>query len=121
MTEDEARERVIRAMCPERVCRTCGLPSTRIVDVSYIPDPNGHPEKPYRPPADPEASLERQRLMPRGIAASGTTILGVDSAFKYGRARKNVETVGFTDCGHDDWREGVWLDPFADHPVKHPP
>lgn len=20
----------------------------------------------------------------------------------------------FTDCGHDDWRPGVWLDPFAD-------
>jgi hypothetical protein len=33
--------------------------------------------------------------------------------FEHGRAAKRVTTVGWTDCGHGDWRPGLVLDPFA--------
>ncbi len=31
----------------------------------------------------------------------------------YGRSTKKVETLGWSDCGHDDYRPGLVLDPFA--------
>lgn len=34
-------------------------------------------------------------------------------AMPRGRATKIPRDAGFTDCGHDDWRPGVVLDPFA--------
>lgn len=54
--------RLIEAMCPIRVCCTCGKPSERIV----------------------ETTNDGER-----------------------------RTLGWTDCGHNDWRPGVVLDPFA--------
>ena len=38
--------------------------------------------------------------------------VGADGA---GRASvvRSTQTIGWTDCGHDDWRSGVVLDPFA--------
>lgn len=84
----------IKAMCPEKVCNVCGVPSTRIVNAQRrneaddsTRDKNHADEHPnlgdgYSPP--PEVGWEYDR-----------------------------ETVGWTDCGHNDWRRGVVLDPFA--------
>jgi site-specific DNA-methyltransferase (adenine-specific) len=77
--------RPIKAMCPERVCRTCGEPSRRIV---------GDVEWPER---------ERDPLINdggKGGAGHGT------------RCRPDT-TLGWSDCEHDNWRTGIALDPFA--------
>jgi len=85
--------RPILAMCPERVCRTCGQPSRRIVDVNYV-------TQPARPLRDDEArrygSIDGKRANDH-------------------RATEHT-TTGWTDCGcpgDDRWRPGVVLDPFA--------
>lgn len=53
----ELIDRLVKSMCPQRVCTVCGEP-------------------------------------PRRVTAA-------------------YETIGWTDCGHDSWRRGVVLDPFA--------
>ena len=79
-------ERPIKAMCPAKVCTVCGAPSERIVEPMQW-DCKEHP-------------LEKD-----GINAGG---LG-----SHGDRCANPTTLGFTDCGHDSWRPGVVLDPFA--------
>ena len=79
-------ERPIKAMCPAKVCTVCGAPSERIVEPMQW-DRKEHP-------------LEKD-----GINADG---LG-----SHGDRCANPTTLGFTDCGHDSWRPGVVLDPFA--------
>ena len=96
--------RLIKAMCPERVCTVCGAPSERITKVEYVEHSPG--------------TAAKQHQSARGVAASGSTVLGVDSSFTHGRADKVTETVGWTDCGwtdcgHNAWRTGRVLDPFA--------
>lgn len=82
--------RPIKAMCPEKVCRTCGEPSRRIV--------------------------ERESF---GVTSSvGAASGGLGRLPKSGvgyRVPDNATrtTLGWTDCGHDDYRPGVVLDPFA--------
>jgi hypothetical protein len=75
--------RPILAMCPEKVCRVCGEASRRVV---------GPVEWPQRTTAP---------LINDG--GNGT----------HGNRVKPDTTLGWTDCGHDDWRRGVVLDPFA--------
>lgn len=87
-------ERPIKAMVPTRVCTVCGKPSERITEASYTP----HGER------REEAKSVRGMGVQNGEHAQ---------AFEHGRATKNVETLGFTDCGHDAWRNGIVLDPFA--------
>ena len=81
-------ERPLKSMVPQKVCRTCGEPSRRIVES------NGE----------------------------GTSTRGLTSAKELGGGRSDgsagwertvTTTIGFTDCGHDDWRPGIVLDPFA--------
>lgn len=91
-------ERLVLSMCPEWVCRVCGQPRRRVVAATYTSHGN---------------NIEGEHRMARGVAANGTSILGVDESFKYGRATKNVETLGWSSCGHDDYGPGVVLDPFA--------
>jgi site-specific DNA-methyltransferase (cytosine-N4-specific) len=93
-------EPFVLSMCPVKVCRECGEPSRRIVEPTqeYASRPNagrdflgtGHDrgkglsaEAPYRPGSDPS------------------------------RKGASFNTLGFTDCGHDNYRQGVTLDPFA--------
>ena len=89
----------IKAMCPERVCRKCGTPSRRIVDISYTP--HGGPHQHAEPKASADYALQQRDENPQ--------------AMTWGRATKNVETLGWTDCGHgeDHWRPGLVLDPFV--------
>jgi site-specific DNA-methyltransferase (adenine-specific) len=88
--------RLIKAMCPERVCTVCGTPSERITDRSYI---GAKSAKPYEP-----------HVWASGIAdgKGGHSNKAPDEG-----ARVIAETVGWTDCGHNAWRTGRVLDPFA--------
>jgi DNA methylase len=86
----ELVRRFIVSMCPARVCRECGKPSTRITDVSH---------KANRSTNGPQ-SLARRHLN------------GGSAGFPV-RAERQSETLGWTDCGHNDWRPGITLDPFG--------
>jgi len=90
----ELLTRPIKAMCPERVCRVCGKPSRRIAE-------NGEPID-ARPVKTKGGTREERKGRATVVQATG-----VSSSYA------NVTTVGWTDCGHDDWRPGVVLDPFA--------
>jgi DNA modification methylase len=84
-------KRMIEAMCPLRVCTTCEKPSERIVESDRHVDMTlvGAPEQ-----------SARSAIAARNFAADGS-------------ARTDRTTIGWTDCGHDAWRTGVTLDPFA--------
>ena len=84
----------IKSMCPERVCRVCGEPSRRMTEPSagYL--------QAQLPPDDPWRSGKAPTSVGQAsIKSSGTTAI--------------FDTVGWSDCGHDDWRPGLVLDPFA--------
>ena len=82
--------RLIKAMCPERVCTVCGVPSERITE---------------RTPSDRRlggtAAYEESAYGSAGGRGSGV------------RYEPDIETIGWTDCGHNAWRTGRVLDPFA--------
>ena len=80
----------IAAMCPHRVCRECGRPSERIVDVDGL---NGHDFKTFD-------GAENDRAV--GLGGARLSMPDITRT-----------TVGWTDCGHGDWRPGMVLDPFA--------
>tara|TARA_R110000868_G_scaffold33017_3_gene120257 strand:- start:321 stop:1295 length:975 start_codon:yes stop_codon:yes gene_type:complete len=78
----------IKAMCPLRVCTTCGEPSRRIVEHERTVD---------------------AAATPHGKSA-GALHSGGPMTTKFEVTRT---TLGWTDCGHDTWRAGVVLDPFG--------
>ena len=88
--------RLVKAMCPERVCEVCGKPSERIAERSYVGSKSGDPYEPH--------------VWQSGIAEgkAGHSNKAPDEG-----ARVVAVTVGWSDCGHDAWRTGVVLDPFA--------
>ena len=95
-------ERPIKAMCPAKVCTVCGAPSERIVEQT----------EEY---AEARARLRQGTDTPTGWDA---TVGNRASGFESGVARdlaqmERTRTAGWTDCGHDSWRPGVVLDPFA--------
>ena len=83
--------RPILSMCPERVCRVCGEPSRRIVDVKRL-----------------AAADDSQRT----TKADEYRLNAHNHAPEVGWEMSH-ETVGWSECGHDDWRPGRVLDPFA--------
>lgn len=80
--------RPIKSMCPEKVCWVCGVPSVRIVQVAH---------------EFGETSDSRGRG--QGSPSRGGEMHRVHAS--------DSETLGWSDCGHDDWRPGVTFDPFA--------
>ncbi len=76
----------IKAMCPREVCRQCGEPRRRIVDVEPSPNSGNW----YHQGQD-------------GGSPTGGTI----------RTVRKTSTLGWSDCGHDNYRPGLVLDPFA--------
>lgn len=89
-------ERPIESMVPRRVCTVCGEPSRRIVEM------------------EPEYAAARAAV---GDFKAGSRDTGLNGTTQYVNGQhmdraKNV-TVGWTACGHDHWRTGVVLDPFA--------
>jgi site-specific DNA-methyltransferase (adenine-specific) len=88
--------RLIEAMCPSRVCLSCGKPSERITAKS------------------PEYAAARASV---GDFKSGSRDNGLNGSTQYVDGKHmdvaDMLTLGFTDCEHDNWRTGVVLDPFA--------
>lgn len=80
--------RPILAMTPQRVCTTCGKPSRRIVDHERTVDDTATPHG----------------------KSGGALNSGGPMTTKFAVHR---ETVGWSTCGHDTWRPGHVLDPFA--------
>lgn len=78
--------RPIEAMCPREVCNVCGEPRRRITETAAWPD-----DERYR---DPE------RLADTGGG-------------RHGERAASSTTIGWTDCGHGNYRRGIVLDPFA--------
>ena len=79
----------IKAMCPERVCVTCGEPSRRISETTQL-------------------DTGRTTNGPKNVGRKAETATDYKK-----RTEASVTTLGFTDCGHDNWRRGIVLDPFA--------
>lgn len=77
----------ILAMCPAKVCTTCGKPSERIVE----------------------------RLNALGAGTLKNRQPGNERTHLSTHVPDAVEhlTTGWTDCGHGTWRNGVVLDPFG--------
>jgi hypothetical protein len=107
--------RPIKAMCPERVCRTCGEASRRIVgEAEYVAGNGEIVPQPHMRNADGSSTdnlVARVRQFPTrsGVPTSVT---------------RSAPTLGWTDCDCSDdrnpsmglagkWRPGVVLDPFA--------
>lgn len=90
----------VKAMCPLRVCRVCGEPSRRIVSEPEYPrtDTDRVPARLAMNDGARVAEGVNQHLQANGANTSVT---------------RTVETLGWSDCGHDDWRPGLVLDPFA--------
>jgi hypothetical protein len=84
----------IKAMSPERVCVECGEPSRRITETSYVRSNGGTTGK-------------RRDLREPDGRTTGASIQGKPTM------NRVDSTVGFTDCGHNAWRAGLVLDPFA--------
>jgi site-specific DNA-methyltransferase (adenine-specific) len=82
---------LVKAMCPEKVCRTCGEPSRRIVETT-----NAVGFGVYQSPGRDKDSYDATRDINKHAP---------DAAEKV--------TLGWTDCSHDNWRPGIVLDPFA--------
>lgn len=83
-------------MCPAKVCTVCGKPSERITS-----------EPTYEP---------LRQAFPADYAGFGSaTGRGKTEGLSAGKIPTNrvTTTIGWTDCGHDSWRPGVVLDPFA--------
>ena len=76
-------ERLVLSMCPAEVCGTCGEPRRRVEKV--------------------EPGLGGYHQANDGGSSTG----GV------GRTCRSSETLGWTDCGHNNYQPGTVLDPFA--------
>ena len=81
-------ERLILSMCPAEVCATCGEPRRRM-----------------------ERTLNAVGQGFRRTADDATRRVSSGSAGQ--PARTELEQLGWTDCGHDDYAPGVVLDPFC--------
>jgi site-specific DNA-methyltransferase (adenine-specific) len=85
-------EKPIKAMSPAKVCTTCGEPSRRITSE-------------IEPRQVNEVDAGKDRTQGRHVGGPFVKSHAVTPAV--------VETIGWTDCGHDTWRPGRILDPFA--------
>lgn len=95
---------LVKAMCPERVCRECGEPSRRIV-------------KQTEEYADYRAKINQGgfQKVTEWDKASGNRSQGLGGSEGTGspiRGDKFLD-AGWSDCGHDSWRPGLVCDPFA--------
>jgi len=89
--------RPIEAMCPRRVCTTCGQPSRRIAETTNAIGK-----------ATGRRSWRENGTDGVGAGHSGEIVEKVSSAPTAERV-----TLGWSDCGHGTWRPGHVLDPFA--------
>lgn len=83
------------SMCPERVCTECGQPSRRITERSEEYEAVRSSVGDFNTRADGQGS-SGPRTQQMGTLTAAESI-----------------TVGWTDCGHNQWRRGIVLDPFG--------
>ena len=86
-------ERCLKAGCPTEICGTCGQPRQRLTETR--PNPAGLSGGEHREPGR-DGGIATNR--PRDYQAEET--IG------------QVVMLGWSDCGHDNYRPGVVLDPF---------
>jgi site-specific DNA-methyltransferase (adenine-specific) len=77
---------LVKSMCPQKVCLVCGQPSRRIT-----------------------APSEYETVR----ATTGRPLESLGGGHRADRPSANGATLGWSDCGHDDYRPGTVLDPFA--------
>lgn len=97
---EELVRRCILAGCPELVCRMCGKPRERIVE-RIVPDDPGR--------GDGSKLRDAQGLSAK---AASTAKRQLGQAYQDQLDANPPQTTGWTDCGHDDYRAGIVLDPF---------
>ena len=85
----------IEAMCPRQVCTVCGKPRRRIVDVSYVQGEHTGTTGTRRDLREPDGRTN-------GTGMTGKRVMARVS-----------ETLGWSDCGHDSYRNGIVFDPFG--------
>lgn len=96
----ELPRRLINLMCPMHVCRECGEPRRRIT---------GEPEYVNSKTGKPATTLHFRNG--QHVDGQGNT---VNTDGQGDRAAMRVApTLGWSDCGHDNYRRGIVLDPFA--------
>jgi DNA modification methylase len=78
--------RPIETMCPRHVCQTCGEPRRRLIERTDWPD-------------------DRRNRSDERMADHG--------GGRHGDRCARISPDVWTDCGHDDYRRGIVLDPFA--------
>jgi hypothetical protein len=85
-------------MCPREVCRECGEPRRRITgDTEYVkPDGRTH-------------NFHGDGFETNEGGANRRKVTGADN----GNMTAVREMLGWSDCGHDNYRPGIVLDPFA--------
>lgn len=101
---EELVRRCLLAGCPERVCRTCGKPSEREYEVTrrYIVSEGGsHADGTYRVRYSDEP--HDVNFQERG---------GDSLSYNKQRWHNSTRCTGMSDCGHNDYRPGIVLDPF---------
>jgi len=94
-------------MVPAKVCTVCGAPSERIVEQSE----EYRAARAALQAGDPESFTEWTAGGRRGAGLGSGG--GASSLITNGKVSAAGTTIGWTDCGHDSWRNGVVLDPFA--------
>lgn len=87
----ELVRRLVLSMCPREVCRECGKARRRIVDAQRVA------------PAD-----DRQRRVKASEFRLNSHDLPPHIGWEFNRT-----TLGWSDCGHNNYRPGVVLDPFV--------
>lgn len=92
-------ERPIKSMCPMQVCTTCGEPRRRMTAMTAMT-------------ADYALLREEIKAQPEP-GKDMTKGLGYDKRGTGSRVSADYDTLGFTDCGHGSWRNGIVLDPFG--------
>jgi hypothetical protein len=91
-------EPCVKAMAPPKVCRECGEPSRRITEQNYVPANHGGTSLGVISTSDKQDEREMGGNGSPGFRSKLST---------------QSSTIGWTDCGHDNYRPALILDPFA--------
>ena len=95
----------VKSMCPAEVCRECGEPRRRVTEQ---PDMNA--------PADLLSDEEWQDIKQKAHAlrvARDAKRLGLEATGSRHTMMRAPVIDDWSDCGHDNYRPGLVLDPFA--------
>jgi len=98
--------RLIRLMCPQHVCRVCGEPRRRIVGKTPEYEAFRAAKSNMTKGQHTDATAARHLADKGGVGS-------LDNGEDAGARGQLYETLGWSDCGHDNYRRGIVLDPFA--------